>query len=345
MTRMQHPLLHEVIGGRKHMIHADNLQENVGFMWHGFYEDGPYRFEYDKGQNIEETAGTVRLSRRGDTIFILTAEEGSENYRLHVKQQAGTEDLSAGGIQLQSEMPGASVVWTTLEVRAERLHDSQQVIANLNNQRDKRGIADNLDFSKEPFGDRLSKSADVKWITGKGHLLRHATDSKGWSTPMTLTGVLQENFDVELDFDIETLKDPVPGESCLMAFQIELLDPERTRYHAVLFHDSNGVNRLAVHQQCNSVRTGTDEGIESHAVLLKRLSGLRIARHGKTVTMIATSPDYEGEFVLAQFQRSLPIVPARLNIFVHTGGPNAEISVLLKKLAVSQMSKSAIQKD
>jgi len=101
MTRLQSPALHEVIGGRKHMIHSKVLEENVGFLWHGFYDAGVYSYEYDKRQNIEETAGTVRLSRRGDTIHILTAEEGSDHYRLHVKQKAGTEDLSPGGIQLQ----------------------------------------------------------------------------------------------------------------------------------------------------------------------------------------------------------------------------------------------------
>lgn len=345
MTRMQNPLLHELIGGRKHMIHTDNLQENVGFMWHGYYENGPYRFEYDKGQNIEETAGTVRLSRRGATIYILTAEDGSENYRLHVAEGTGTEDLSAGGVQLQSEMPGASVVWTELEIHAERLQFGRHVITALNNKRDKNETSDDLDFSKEPFGDQLLKSADVEWISGKGHRIRHATDSEGWSTPVSLTRVLPDDFDIELDFDIETMKDTVPGESCLFAFQIELLDPERTRYHAVLFHESTGMNRLAVHQQCASLRTGNDEGIESHVVLVKTLTGLRIVRHGEAVTMIATSADYGGQFVLAQFRRPLPILPARLNVFVHTGGPNAEISVLLKKLVVSQMNKSAIKKD
>ncbi|MBC7967284.1 MAG: DUF1583 domain-containing protein, partial [Fuerstia sp.] len=42
MTRMQSPALHEVIGGRKHMIHSKALEENVGFLWHGFYGAGVY---------------------------------------------------------------------------------------------------------------------------------------------------------------------------------------------------------------------------------------------------------------------------------------------------------------
>ena len=130
MTRLQNPRLHEVTGGRKHMIHAKDFQENVGFLWYGFYDDGPYRVQFETGQNIEETAGTVRLSRRGNTIHLLTAEDGSSNYRLHAAQVVGTEDLSAGCIRLQGEITGTSVIWKDLEIHAERIQSPRQMISS-----------------------------------------------------------------------------------------------------------------------------------------------------------------------------------------------------------------------
>lgn len=331
MTKLQNPSLQEVIGGRKHMIHGKDFEENVGYLWHGFYDNGHIQYEYDKGQNIEEFAGTVRLSRRGDTIWILTAEPGSNHYRLHMKQKVGTEDLSAGGIQLQCEMPGASVIWTELEIHAERIQNCQQVIETLN-RRDEHWRSTVLDFSKAPYDELLAKPADVKWIAGEGLRMQHTSDSGGWSTNMNTSQPLRGDFDVALDFEIEKLTTTGAGESSLLEFQIELADPERTRFHVVFLHEPTGVNRLAVHHQCFSARTGKEEGIESYAVILQTLTGLRIAQRGQTVTVIATSPDYGGEFVLAQFLRPLPVFPGKLNIFVHTGGPNATISVLLKKL-------------
>ena len=70
---------------------------------------------------------------------------------------------------------------------------------------------------------------------------------------------------------------PVGGESSFLAFQLELPDPERIRYQAVLFHDPSGINRLVVHRQCMSAKTGKDETTESHAVALKILTGLLAA--------------------------------------------------------------------
>ena len=334
MTRIQNPAFHEVIGGRKHMIHAKDLQENVGFLWHGFYNAGIYSYEYDKGQNIEETAGTVRLSRRGDTIYILTAEDSSDHYRLHVRQKVGTEDLSAGGVQLQCEMPGASVIWTGLEIHAERIETARQVIAKLNRSRDEMTTSTEMDFSKSSFDALLNKNRDVKWVPESGLRMQNKSDSGNWLTPMSLAQPLRGDFDVAMEFEIETLTNLVPGESSLLAFQIELPDQERTRCQAVLFHDSTGINRLVVHQQCVSARSGKDESTETHAVILKTLTGLRIARQGRNLTIVATSPECGGEFVLAQFQQSQPTRPATLNVFAHAGGPDAEISVLLKRLSV-----------
>lgn len=334
MTRLQNPALREVIGGRKYMIHSKVLQENVGFLWHGFSNAGIYSYEYDKGQNIEETAGTVRLSRRGETIHILTAEEGSDHFRLHVSQKAGAEDLSAGGIQLQCEMPGASVTWTGLEIHAERIDSPQQVIAELNRSRDDIKNSLHIDFLKSSSDNLVNKNGDIEWVPGSGLRMRNRSVSGIWSTPMSLIQSLDGDFDATLELELESLKTSVPGESSLLAFQIELPDSERTRCQAVLFHNSQGIKRLVVHHQCVSVRSGNDESIETHAVVLKTLSGLRVTRRGQNVTLLASSPECGGEFVLAQFQQTLSALPAKLNIFAHAGGANAEISVLLKKLTV-----------
>ena len=68
---------------------------------------------------------------------------------------------------------------------------------------------------------------------------------------------------------------------------------------------------------------------------------MRIARRGQTITFIASSPDYGGEFVLAQLKQSLPPGPTRLNIFTRAAGRDAEIQVLLKQLMFSSQTADA----
>ncbi len=335
MTRMQSIKFDEVIGGRKHFIYRPDFQENVGFLWHGYSDGGPYRWEYDKGQNIEETAGTVRLSRRGDTIYILTAEDGSDYYRLHMKQKAGTEDLSAGGVQLQCEMPGARMIWTDLEIRAERIQDSQQVIARLNHSRDELVNSTVMDFAKSRHGEFYPNSIGTTWISGKGLRIQHSSEFKESSIPIEINLPLVGDFDADLALEIETLTTPSTSDSSLLAFQIAFPDPEHTRYQAVLYRDSNATTRLVVHQQCVPRGTGKDESFETHSVVLDSLTSLRIARRGENVTICGTSPACGGEFVLAQFHRPDFHLPGKLNLFIHAGAPDAEISVLLKKLVIS----------
>ena len=105
------------------------------------------------------------------------------------------------------------------------------------------------------------------------------------------------------------------------------------------------MSRLAVHRQCVSARKGKDESIEPHAVVLKTVTGLRIARRGQTITMIATSPEYGGEFVLAQCQQSLPPLPTKLNVFARAGGRDAELSILLKKMLLSRQTREPPPED
>ncbi len=341
MTRLQSPALHEVTGGRKHMIHSKVLEENVGFLWHGFYDAGVYSYEYDKGQNIEETAGTLRLSRRGDTIHILTAEEGSEHFRLHMKQKAGTEDLSAGGIQLQCEMPGASVVWTALEIHAERISTCKQVIAELGRSRTEFPSDRNLNFAESSYDDQTSVNPAIEWISKRGFRFHHTAKTQQFLSFFSLKEQPEGDFDMSVEVNIETNTKPIEGESNLLVFQAELSDEERTRYQAVLIHDPSGAIRLAVHRQGKSSRTGIDESIEPHAVVMKSLTGMRIARRGQTITFIATSPDYGGEFVLAQLQQSLPPGPTKLNIFTRAAGRDGEIQVLLKQLMFSSQTADA----
>ncbi|GEM_PF-2415152 len=129
-------------------------------------------------------------------------------------------------------MPGASVVWTALEIRAERISNGKQVIAELARSRAELEASSELNFSTSSFDELLVRNPNVKWVAGSGLRMQHSGQSPDSSTPMTLNEPLRGDFDVSLDLEIETITKPVGGESSFLAFQISLQDPEWTRYQA-----------------------------------------------------------------------------------------------------------------
>ncbi|HIK92469.1 MAG TPA: hypothetical protein EYG03_10870 [Planctomycetes bacterium] len=130
------------------------------------------------------------------------------------------------------------------------------------------------------------------------------------------------------------------GQTSLLAFQVELADKLRSRYHAALFRESNGSTRLVVHRQAISGLTGVEETIESHSVQLETLNQLRIARRGEDVTILASSPEYGGVFVVAQFECPQPRLAGVLRTFLHAGSVDKEVSVRVTRLRASTQAKT-----
>jgi len=138
----------------------------------------------------------------------------------------------------------------------------------------------------------------------------------------------------------EEIPTPDVGQTSLLAFQVELADKLRSRYHAALFRESNGSTRLVVHRQAISGLTGVEETIESHSVQLETLNQLRIARRGEDVTILASSPEYGGVFVVAQFECPQPRLAGVLRTFLHAGSVDKEVSVRVTRLRASTQAKT-----
>lgn len=87
--------------------------------------DGNVRRLYFGPQPAEGKAGRLRLSRRGETIYYLAADNDSNRFRLVGKESFNKADLQPQGIRLGVQAQGpqglASVRFLELSVRAERL--------------------------------------------------------------------------------------------------------------------------------------------------------------------------------------------------------------------------------
>jgi hypothetical protein len=86
-------------------------------------ERGGLRQDWPGVSNEESTSGTLRLARRGDTVYCLFAEEDSPVFRLCGSVVAGSDDVQLDGIRLicatQKEEGSVNVVWKHVSIHAE----------------------------------------------------------------------------------------------------------------------------------------------------------------------------------------------------------------------------------
>ena len=103
-----------------------------------FTVDGNVRRSYFAPQPAEGMAGRLRLSRRGETIYYLAADNDSDRFRLVGKETFNKADLQPQGIRLGVQAQGpqglASVRFLELSVRAERLDVAVQDMPKPNKQ-------------------------------------------------------------------------------------------------------------------------------------------------------------------------------------------------------------------
>lgn len=110
--------------------------------------DGNVRRLYFAPQPAEGKAGRLRLSRRGETIYYLAADNDSNRFRLVGKETFSKADLQTQGIRLGVQAQGpqglASVRFLELSVRAERLDIAVQAMPKPNKQSPPGSLFDSL---------------------------------------------------------------------------------------------------------------------------------------------------------------------------------------------------------
>jgi len=104
--------------------------------------EGDVRRHYFGTITFEAESGTLRLARRGKTLYFLVAEHDSSYYRLIGEQTLSDADLHPEGLRLHTQTagPGACrAVWTHVAIRAEEIVDPaaesrKQILSSLERQ-------------------------------------------------------------------------------------------------------------------------------------------------------------------------------------------------------------------
>jgi len=323
-------------GGREQLLHCVIVRR---------HPDGDQRSHF-VSVPMEERSGRMWLARRGDRMYYLTAEGDSPNFRLRGEKPVEGDPTAFQGIRLLSQIYRkdglVSVVWKSLEIRAEKLEGPavepfEKQLAGLDRERDQFSGHLEYDFNTlDPHGGRIyqwNNTSPWKPDEGGWTIINQGTDQ--WSsTGASVHAAVQGDFDVRMDFDSVEFAEPKPNGRSSVYLQIEFPDEDRTQYSHLFSLNSDGRKEVVC-----QVRLRKGDGEYDYVPIggfdLARATSLRIARRGNRGFFLVTSPDFDHELLAGEAEfPMLPIHPRNIRIMVHTSGDGRQSRVRLKSFDV-----------
>lgn len=307
--------------------------------------DGDERRHYFGHRPNETTAGRLRLSRRGDRIYYLIAENDSSVFQLIGDEQFTTDPIGLAGFrvtsQIQNENGRVQARITGFDVRAEKIDgiatkDPGELLSQLNSERDDLPVRFAHDFSKQPVdSNTLYQWGDFQtWNATDGGLMITTPSSPNWVSAGT--SVLQSfagDFDIRFNFASPVLITPDSGRQSQVYLQVELSDDERTQLSAMLSKHHAG-NTSA--QAQSRTRPGNNWKYDTFATIpVPAIDTLRIARRGEVAYAIAGNTVEDRDFVLGtRTIGAATIQSGDIRIMLHPGHSEGLSKLLAKSIEV-----------
>ena len=301
------------------------------------------KHDYFLTRVMEERSGRLRIARRGKTVYYLSAEGDSPNFRLWASRDFSSDPIAMHGIRLVNQMHqigSSSVIWKSIIVRAEKFSGAAKVevdarLVALNEQREMLPVKVVYDFTKAPPDPRaLYRWVDLRdWNpTHKGlRMLAEGFDS--WESAGICTlNPISGDFDVSAEFEVVSMDNPRADDQTAVFLQLDSTDNQQTQFNSIFNLAKSGFKEAVCQLRLTSVEAKQDYR-DVGKFSMKSVSALRMTRRGNQWTTIARNADSGAERIIAQAELSdLPISRARL--LLHTGGANRQSEILLKKLKI-----------
>lgn len=261
-------------------------------------------------------SGTLKLSRRGDTVYFLLAEGRSTVFRLLNQQKVGTEPLIADGLSLRvqvhskSEGSRTSVVWKKLAIKAERISESRTPIQNnaeelaqLNMQREQLPVRYTADYTKQSVSFR----GWMRWGTvlasvppnANGLQILSTSNDERWMSSGAYPRIpLAGDFDAVTTFDIARIVATDDGGKSNIYLQAEFDDPAKTQISLVY---ALGESQSLTARITEPLESGRGyKYLISERKALSDVKRLRMARRGNTVWCLATVGESGPEHIVGK---------------------------------------------
>lgn len=260
-------------------------------------QNGGYRALYHGEARNEALAGRMRVSRRGETVYWLLAENDSSQFRVLHKEKVSNASLVRNGLRLtlhmviNSDVGGeVSIAWKRLSVCAESI--SERPITN------SKEIIAALDRHRSQLRDRIGGKTDGKgdWKGGRwtsGNASPDGTDgfqvvgvgSDQWTSSRVgfLEGV-SGDFDLSATFDPIVFDKPAEGQNSTVYLRGMIPADERTSVDVILVREPDG-RQTALAEFVTHGRSGLklrDVGVRN----VKSIERLRLVRRGTEMTFL-----------------------------------------------------------
>jgi WD40 repeat protein len=329
---------------RRHMFHTEASQQHILQCAVVQKIGDETKRDYFVTKTLEDRSGRLRLSRRDDQLFYLTAEGDSPNFRLWGSRKCSTEPIPLKGLQLVAqihEVGETGVVWKHISIRAEKLNGPAMGIIDerleeLNLQRDMLPQQVDFDFRRQaPDSQALYRWTDARaWSPSHGGLKILAPGTTNWtSAGVTTLQHIVGDFDVRADFQALRMATPTAGQSTAVYLQVDFADDKQSQVSAIFNINDAGTAGFSVQTR---TRKPDGEFDYQHRDRLSTASGtsLRIIRRGTTITVTGQKSASDAERIIGQFESTDTTVTGA-KVLLHTGGPDRESEMLLKMLSVS----------
>jgi hypothetical protein len=290
----------------------------------------------------EATAGRLRLARRGNTVYYLFAENDSPIFRL-LGTQAVTRD-GPGRVRLVADTQRESltkVVWKSVTIRADELSglalmDQEELLADLNGQRDALPQRFDHDFAKDPWTeDRFARWGAVEPRMERNGVRIIATGTNKW----TAAGISPQlgmigDFDIAATFDQLTLAEPRPGQYSDCSLRVQFSDEEQTLANITFVDKTDGGPEIFA--QIYVIDAGGNQVYRrARLKAVEAIDRLRFARRGKQLSFVYRKVGSDRDEILTQVDiDSGPIPQGNIRVQLHTGGAGRVSGALLKDLRV-----------
>ena len=307
--------------------------------------DGGAQIDFPVQTAEEATSGRLRMTRLGNQLHYLFAEQASENFRLIDTQEISNEATIRNGIRLvvETEKPGrCSILWKRLTIRADSVAGRDvpipdMTVQDLDRQRSKLLVQKVFDFTKQkPSTDEFVVLGDVRFIDAQplGFELI-SLGSESWTTfGLTSKTLLHGDFDVFLDLLPKMMDRPRDGDDTAVILQTELQDDKRSTVEIKHSLNSEGLHMQIVRRIDNAEGEFSFQIVNTAPVTTVR--SLRIARRGEFAWMLyREQPSTAWKILGGVSVGTADVPPTFLRMHLHTGGEKRESRVWLQRLSIA----------
>ena len=307
--------------------------------------EGKTFHEYFRAGSAEYSAGRLRVARRDETLYFMTAEENSPYFRVMKKMPVSRDPTLTSGIRLLAsshEVGETKVTWKDIRIRAEKItgvavREAGFTLEQLNAQRQKLSPLMSTAFTDKDEAVRLfAMTTDEDRFTWTDNGLQvFAPGTDDWTSSRLFSRASAEgDFDVEFEFEILNMPPCGVEEESTVYLAASFTGPGRPEVQCKCAINSDG-SRTA--ETLNRLRRkdGSYEYREHVVQDAPVMTGLRIARRGDMAYMIIRRAEDDAWEILDRLiVGSGQILPNGIQFHVHAGGDGKETEVLLKKMQI-----------